>query len=298
MSDIKLFLAQPLNKVVYYIGSKKTKDPLIFNAATLQPISDMKNITTVIPIEGSLVAKYGVHPFVVSTASGTYHIVYAPQNDNYLYDHKGMPVKIGKLVSATDILIPDLDTLNNDLPSAAQLDTPNSDSLIHYNDLEETGNYSPAPIYGVSATPRFSPEPEAPNTGTIIEIAEIKNQYEDLNKKIQNLSLADIKKDIAQLYDIMEALTRRIYSMYPVNRKTPIRIGNIEPQEMSVDEYQKLAVQNKIKNAEFPPLMQPYAGSHRSDNRIMTVHDLSGNMFYVNCNFDPKTNQLSAPKYS
>ncbi len=346
MFELKLFIAQPLNKVVYYIRNNTTGTHSIVNAGTLEPLNDVEHIVTeVIPINGNIITKYNVNPLVIGDDRGEYYIVYAPLNKDNIYDAENNDIhnlNYGKLITASEILIPDLTSLKYGKMKNIDLKSPNVKSLQNYvdntdsnntdtidsnnveeitNSVENTGNYSPAPIvssfsnYNVtpryssfSSTSNMSSTPEiapAPNTGTIIEFNNVKNEVQNVKLEVKsemsemNKKNEEMRKDIAQLYDIFDALIRRTYGgyMYPVQRKTPIRINGCTPKQITVEDYNKMIGENKVKRVAFDAILQPYVGSHRSDNRILTVYDLNENIFFVECHYDPKTNKVSPCKF-
>ena len=274
MFEFKLFVAQPINKAVYYIRNMNTGTHTIINANTLQPLDKLAVITEVIRIKVDIITEYEINPLVVGNENGEYFIVYAPHNDNRIYDSSGIDIRkmnYGTLVSATEISIPDLTNYKSgSLPSVSLL-SPNMLSLELYNELNNRsenlieekliGNYSPAPLSSVlsifeqadnketaiisstpntlnrsnmSNTPSISNTPSLyradPGTGTMLELSQMKSELE---KKIELLQtnevkeakeLSEMKKGILQLYDVLNALIKRIYGvyMYPVSRKTPM----------------------------------------------------------------------------
>lgn len=298
MNTLKLFFGVPLNKVVYCVKNNSA----LFNASTLESISDSSRIQNIIPIEGALLSKYGTHPFVVCTEKETYHIMYTKNGKLYMSD--GQSPSVGRIESFVDICIPDIQNFNGKILNPVLLDNPDINVIIEYNNsvgsqtpIFAKQQHSPAPQFIAPPSPIFDHlHTEAPNTGTIVELSEIRSKCEELDRKVGENG--DVRKDIDQIFDILDALIRRVYSLYPVKRKTDIRSGKILYQEMTVPEYMKLVQDNKLKNKDFPALFQPYAGSHRSENRIMTVTDTSDKNYYVVCNFDVKTNKLTEPKFN
>ena len=111
MFELKLFVAQPLNKVVYYIRNNETGTHSIVNAGTLQPLNDSKLVREVIKINGDITTDYDVNPVVIGNDKGEYYIVYAPNYSNVIYDSRNNNIQslnYGNLLTCTEILIPDL----------------------------------------------------------------------------------------------------------------------------------------------------------------------------------------------
>ena len=337
MFEIKLFIAQPINQPLYSIRNTETGIQTLINAATLEPLADAyaKKITQTIRIKGDVITDYDVAPLIVGNTNNEYFIVYAPRKQNSIYDSARNNIEkmnYGELVSVVEIAIPDLNLYKSGILLPIKLLPANMESLFNFinkqenfnNQQENVGNYSPAPVSYYNEIDLFQERQERqvnttplsntpivqyradPGTGSSIELTEIKTELEKKINSIQseqsnkNNQIGEIKKDIAQLFDVLEALIKRIYGgyMYPVIRKTPLRIEGRELEKMSVEDYNKLSAEGKFDRVLFDAILQPYAGSQRNDNRILTVYDKNGGAFYVECNYDPKTQKVGPCKYA
>lgn len=258
----------PVNKVIYYINGKT-----ILDAMTLQP--EQSEVTGVYEVKGNLTTEFGVNPYFVSTENNEYFLIYAPQGDDRIYDSEGKEPKIDKMLTCDEILIPDINL------KPVKLGKPNYDSVVKY---VEQHNMQPQ-LYDDSAL--------------IQEIKTIRDRLESLPKTNQrdesvNSELISLRNDVAQLYDVMDALIRRIYEIYPVTPKTPLRIKNMYPTEINLGMYEQLKQQGQIMNEWYEPILQPYVSSHRKMTRVLTVFTKDGKAYYVICSVDPKTGEKKA----
>ncbi len=266
--DILLGFGLPANKVVYYKPGQA-----ILNATDLQQETDLVN--EIIPVQGEITGNYGVNPIVVATDRGTYHLLYAPSGTDRVFDSEGGSPNFGKVLSSLEIVIPDRDLKPIRLAPA---------NTISFNRFVDSQSLLPG-----------SPEPMSYDDSVLIqEIQNIKQKLETPSRDPEVLSL---KRDVAQLYDILDALIRRVYSLYPINRLQPMRIGGVDLTEISLDEYERMRKRGEILEDRIDPLLQPYISSHRSNNRIKTVISKNGKGYFVQCFIDPVTKNISGPQF-
>ncbi|AYV85980.1 MAG: hypothetical protein Solivirus2_51 [Solivirus sp.] len=280
----------PANKVVYYNPGRN-----ILSAVDLQEEPDF--INEIIPVEGKLTTDFGVNPLFVATDRGTYHLLYAPLGPlgtSKVYDSEGNEPHFGKILSSLEIVIPDkswrpirlspanIDSFNKFVESQEEKETNSNNSVT----MHEMGNFG-------------SRNGNYDDTSILQEIEKIKSRLENQSQKtpVVDPEISNLRRDVAQLYDILDALIRRVYSLYPINRQMPMRINNYELTEIPLDEYERMKRRGEISEDRIDPLLQPYISSHRSNNRIKTVISKSGKGYFVQCNIDPTTKNISLPQF-
>jgi hypothetical protein len=105
-----------------------------------------------------------------------------------------------------------------------------------------------------------------------------------------------MRQEITDLRAQLTALCRRIYQLYPVEIPEKLKFNGSEHPVISVDELQKKIAAGEITQTIMDPLYQAFAGSHRSNNRLLTCIDKSGKVYHVRAAYDPKENRISSPK--
>lgn len=102
-----------------------------------------------------------------------------------------------------------------------------------------------------------------------------------------------LKDRLSYVEALLEAHLRREYRLYN-NWTLPDKLP-IEGQLISLtsfDVIQDKMGKGEIERFELNPVHQPFAGSTRTANRILTFHSKSGEKYLVNASYDPKTNQI------
>lgn len=93
---------------------------------------------------------------------------------------------------------------------------------------------------------------------------------------------------------IIEAHMRRTYGLYPVSIPTELPLNG---QMVSIISYEELLTKSKdnsVIETSLQPEYQPFAGSHRNNNRLATFKLINGDIYLVRCSYDEKL----TPKYS
>ena len=108
--------------------------------------------------------------------------------------------------------------------------------------------------------------------------------------------IKELKTEVTELRSMLKALTQRIYQVYPVEMPQELRYnGKIGPI-IDFDTIQKMMADQQISAMVVEPLFQPYGGSHRGTNRILTFTDKEGKIYHVRADHDNKTNNISKCK--
>lgn len=132
-----------------------------------------------------------------------------------------------------------------------------------------------------------SPRISKPKPADVVTI----NKSSVTDQEIENL-----KAEIIELRGIVKALIQRTYQLYPVEAPAQLRCGNIVGAMIKLDEIQKKMANNEIDRMDIDPLLQPYAGSHRNNVRMLTFYSKDGKIHHVRANYDAKTNKMEEPK--
>lgn len=152
-------------------------------------------------------------------------------------------------------------------PTLPQL---NNSALPQQFDVENDGSLSPSPKI-------TKPKKISTPVASVEATAEIK----------------DLKTEVAELRSMLKALTQRIYQVYPVEMPQELRYnGKIGPI-IDFDVIQKMMSDNQIAGMVVEPLFQPYGGSHRGTNRILTFTDKEGKIYHVRADHNAKTNSIN-----
>lgn len=293
-APLQVFLISPGDIIVYSFTDPSTGADIIFNAGSLskilQPI-----ISDVVPISGMITPKFQVNPTVFAYDNGKYELVYAPSGDNYVYRSDGSKVTHNKsqIHATSKIQIPDTNrsTAHELLP--LNLSEPNVDSIQKFIEMSHQGieyQIETEPIESPKITAK-SPSPRAKQE-VITEITPvIVPDTKELKEKIHEL-----EQEVQDLKSILKALNQRIYQIYPVDLPTSIRVDKKQIPVISLEEITKKMNEGKIERYILDPLLQPYAGSHRSQNRLLTFYEKDGNVCHVRAEYDPKANKINPAK--
>lgn len=270
----------------------------IYNAGSLQLASDpqMESFTE---IDGLVTPKFGVKPLVVCYKNGEFEILYAPTNSDRLLRSDGTSARPDRSsVTATSVIaVPDLDLneVGNPELTPVSLDEPNQTSVNTFIKASRTPAVEIKPPQTESAPtpgPR-SPSPRMTKTSTprkTLEPAPIVVQG------VSDAQITALRQEIEELKSIVQAMNRRNYKIYPVDLPQQIPVNGQLAPVISVDEIMKKMGEGQMERFELNPMLQAYAGSHRSNNRLLTFYGKNGDIYHVRADYDPKTNKINPPK--
>jgi len=153
-----------------------------------------------------------------------------------------------------------------------------------------------------SPSPRIIPEkPHEFSLDPFIE--ELFSAQQDTSTNVREKDLAQIKEEIAQLQmelkeleGIVKAMNQRLYRIYPVDCPNKLRVDGKMVQLIDVAEIKKRMSDNEIERFSMEPHLQAYAGSYRSNNRMLTFYAKDGNIYLVRADYDAKTNKINPPQ--
>lgn len=100
---------------------------------------------------------------------------------------------------------------------------------------------------------------------------------------------------LRELNFVVQALIGRIYQIYPVISPTELTWYGEKISLLKWNEYENLKNENKISSSQIEHLLQPFAGSHRNNNRMILVKSNDGKKYFCQVKHDPKTNTFSNP---
>lgn len=310
-SDKCIVYSDPLNRQI--------EGNCIYNAGSLQLIAN-PYILAFTDISGFVTPAFGVKPLVLGYSNGLFEVLYAPSNSPYLFKSDGSLARHDRSqVKAKSVIeVPELQV---GPPCPQQLDPvllsePNEESIqryiqMSYQGIEYSTNRSyqemttktapppvvapvpppiPAPISRPAASESPSDRARSPsprqsrNAPPEREVSDCEERVRALQQKVDDLE------------KVVEAMNRRNYKIYPVDMPTQFRVGNRMTPVIEVDEVKKKMANGEIVRVEFIPSFQPYAGSNRSNNRLLTFHGKDGSIYHVRADYDPKENQINPPK--
>lgn len=289
-TEFRIFLLLPNKLIFYSLADPKTGKPQIFNAGSLESIPN-PTTGTFTEISGMATSSFNVKPVVVAYSNNTYEILYAPSDSDYVFrtdgqlaKHQGSPVILKSVIQ-----IPDISKYSNfqELPKL-KLDEPNEKSINDYIKMSrENKEYNLTITYRkISDLPCddiTSPSPLVFPTEqcTADSVSDI----------------VQLREEVKELRSIVESLIKRVYQIgYPINVPKEIKYDGKEGNVITFDEIQTKLQNNEVEKMEMVALLQPYAGSHRSSNRMLTFHTKDGETYHVRGSYDAKTNKLDPPK--
>lgn len=105
----------------------------------------------------------------------------------------------------------------------------------------------------------------------------------------------DLNAKVTYLTSLVEAFLRREYKLYPVTCPDRLPLDGNLVSPVTLEEIQKMMGNGEILRTEQDPMIQPFAGSQRTNNRYMTFVHKDGTKYLAKVNYDPKTNQMGPP---
>ena len=268
-----IYLIHPDKILIYSFVDPKTSQESIFNAVSLSKLDDPA-ISEIVQIDGMVTTQFGVYPTVVGYDDGTYEVIYAVPKEEFPRNYKGEYVhhKGAKVLENCKINVPDLDKSNSTGLVPTQLKEPDAISTQRMIDFSYEGK-----------------EYSSSKKNTDMDISR-----KDIDKLLQRIN--DLESEAKDLRSILKALNGRIYGIYPVELPSEIRIGGKATPVVSYDEITNGLTKNEFERHFLDPLLQPYAGSHRSNNRLVTMERKDGSVCHVKADYDAKTAKINPPK--
>ena len=301
-------------------------------------------------ISGNITSKFGVKPVVLGYENGTYELIYAPKELNYVFKSDGKIAKHNKIpivLQSQPIKIPDIDKMllnskTKNLPEV-NLNNPNSDNIRKYIEMSQQGieytsnlSYDELKSLEISISkPKITlpssrklpvkpleiivPQIEIVTPIPQVEIitpcnSALPQQFDVENEGLMSpkpkitkpkkvvvslestSEIKELKIEVAELRSMLKALTQRIYQLYPVEMPQELRYNNKIGPVIPFEDIKKKMADNQITGMVVEPLFQPYGGSHRGTNRILTFTDKEGKIYHVRADHDCKTNSINPPK--
>ncbi|MEM3858080.1 MAG: hypothetical protein QW478_01595 [Candidatus Micrarchaeaceae archaeon] len=315
-NSLNIYFSKPLELIVYTLMEKNTVK--IFNAYTLEKI-DNPNIDEYIDIEGEITDKFNTHPAVVLYKNGLLQIVYAPPDMPYVFDSHGNVAKHFNvpIEAKAKITIPKVEKGGLKPQNLQQFNSATLQQFIQlskmgkeqdcketYDELKEKNNVptvivsnaKPENIVKDNIKEIFKDEGlQEPNKTPKLKMKSPSPRKKEDNEKWE-ADLQSLKRDVEQLKEIITIINQRLYRLYPVNIPNFLQTKNGLAPLISVEEINKKIQNNEIEKCELDPLLQPYAGSHRSNNRLLTYTSKNGEIYCVRAEYNPSNNQISNPK--
>jgi hypothetical protein len=296
----------------------------IYNAGSLALIPD-PYILAFTGISGSVTPTFGVRPLILGYANGIFEVLYAPSNSPYLFRSDGSLARHNRseVKVKSVIRVPDLQqsSLSQDCPQQLveiPLAEPNEQSIQRYIQMSHQGvEYStnrtyqeltarapppsqpvppvvppiPTPVSRPAASESPGERARSPSPRQSRPLSPEKEPTDEQEERLRFL-----QQRVDDLEKIVEAMNRRSYKIYPVDMPTQLRVGKRLTPVIEVDEAQKKVANGEIERVEFIPSFQPYAGSNRSNNRLITFYAKNGDIYHVRADYDPKENKINPPK--
>ena len=265
MSKLRVFLIFPTQLLVYSLDQPQTKQSLIVNAMSLEEVGDLE-IDRFVEVSGMVTPEFKVNPTVLEYPD-KYEIVYSLPDK--LVKSDGTEVSsYEKVVSSLSIKIPDM------------------------GKFQKTGVVTPLNLPGphMETLNKFVRGKEEPCT--------MKSPSPRCLYQVPDTDIQNIKQELADLKSSYRALTQRIYQIYPVELPMSLKSdgASVKAPVISVDELMKKMTANEVDSNFLDPILQPFAGSHRSNNRLISFKNKDGSYCHVRASYDPKTNKIDHPK--
>lgn len=105
-----------------------------------------------------------------------------------------------------------------------------------------------------------------------------------------------VSSELEELRAVVRALTQQLYQILPVDLPKTFRVDGKKAKMISFEELEKREKKGEIMDRVWDPMLQPFAGSHRSSDRMLTCYSQRGEIYLVPVRYDPKTGVMSAPK--
>lgn len=118
-----------------------------------------------------------------------------------------------------------------------------------------------------------------------------------INKSsVTDQEIEKLKIEVAELRSIVKVFLQRNYQLYPIEMPEQLRLDNISGPVVKLEEINKKMANKEIADMKLDPLLQPYAGSNRGNNRLLTFIAKDGKLYHVRASYDPKNNKIDEPK--
>jgi hypothetical protein len=320
--SLQVFLISPDQIITYSLDDPSSNKSYIFNAELLTVIKN-PNIKGFTEVSGYITPSFGVRPVVLGYENDKYELVYAPRGMGYVFksdgklaQHNRIPVNAKSgIIKVTDIDKVNL-SVNSECLVEVNLPDPDLEDIKKYISMSQQGieyninttfdelrksqkvDPKPAPVLPslsqqcedkTPARTMKSPSPRITKPKTSTEAVTI-NKSSVTDQEIEKL-----KVEVAELRSILRAFIQRNYQLYPVDCPTSIRHENIYGPKVELSEIQEKMKKKEIERTVIEPLLQPYAGSHRGNNRMLTYYTKDGKICHVRAKYDPKTNSVNEP---
>jgi len=105
-----------------------------------------------------------------------------------------------------------------------------------------------------------------------------------------------LEERVKRLEEVVEAMNRRLYRIYPVNCPNTFALKGKEVPVVPIEEINEKIAKGEVERIDLEPNFQPFAGSHRSENRLWTFHTSAGETYLAHAKYDSETNKLNPPK--
>lgn len=152
-------------------------------------------------------------------------------------------------------------------------------------DIGNSDKNPTAPVRAIkSPSPRISKPKASADVVTI-------NKSSVTDQEIEKL-----KNEIIEIRSIMKVFIQRTYQLYPIEMPEQLRYENVSGPVIKLEEIKKKMADNEIERMVVEPFFQPYAGSNRNNNRLLTFFAKDGKIFHTRANYDPKNNIMDEPK--
>lgn len=327
--QLRIFFVHSAKVFVYSLEHEKI--PYIYNGSL--ELYHLNNIDSYDEVEGVITDSFGVIPVVLVMSSGKYRIVYAPEDSEYVYSSDGKPALHNgeKVVGESFMLMPDVDKskIGSDKLAPISLNKyseasirkfcvlscegKEQDTNLSYQDYLKKKENSEKQIALIDSMPKISQPvvsnlsspPRDPNgspsngfRSPSPKVEEQPSPEKIENTKISNLEnkLEKAEKHIDRLEHLIKTLNQRLYQIYPVKYPQVITSNGHDGEIISVKEIREKMDKGEIHKYELDPMIQPYAGSHRSDNRFLTFYSKDGSVYLVRVFYDTKENKFDEPK--
>lgn len=317
--NLQVFLISPDNVVVYSFDNSDNNDNYIYNGGSLELIHNPE-ITSYTEIAGTSTPDFKTNPMVLGYANGLFEIVYAPNAMDMLFLADGSPAQHNSVpvVAKSLLIIPDMERTSSHSGALKlipfDLDAPNMDSVQKYIQMARAGqeydtkeNYwelrsvnaeKSLPKLTINKAPEIAFPAVEEKTVSNNEVCEqLQKDIVALQEEIQQRPNADsaLREDFNKLRDQMEALTRRLYKIYPVDLPKEIEFDGKMCKVLSVAEIKEKLDAGEIERMLLAPLLQAYAGSYRGDNRLLTFYTKDGSIYHVRASYNVTNNKFDEP---
>lgn len=331
-TGLKVFLIYPAKIIVYNIEDPETNNAYVFNAGNLEHLKN-PHIADHKEVEGFALSTFEVKPVVLGYKNGTFEIVYVPPGKKTILKSDGSIAQPNRspVILYSVIEVPVLSTFPQ--LKATNLANPDETILKQYIQASQTNNVSNKPTVLPSSSPRLNPSTinnsklaispvismsqitppvkalddgvqdipsESPKSGfkspsPRLGKCKSQQQHDENTAELKNEAML-MRQEINELRSQLTALCRRIYQLYPVEIPDRLKFNGVEHPIISVDDLQKKITNGEITQTIMEPLYQAFAGSHRSNIRLLTCIDKNGKVYHVRAAYDPKENRISLPK--